>query len=66
MSLVSLTGLVKDTLSSNDHVVVCAYESQDLWIRLKLHMQCTEKHLDSMIELKVERNMAGSDFHKLG
>jgi hypothetical protein len=52
-------------LKANDHVVVCSLESQDLWIKFKLHMQCTKKFLDSGIELKVDRNMTGADFHKL-
>lgn len=60
-----LKGPVKDILKANDHIVVCEIDSADLWIKFKLHMESSSKHLDSEIELKVEKSMPGQSFHQL-
>ena len=52
-------GPVKDILKANDHIVVCEIDSADLWIKFKLHMESSSKHLDSEIELKVEKSLRG-------
>jgi hypothetical protein len=58
-----LKGPIKDCLKANEHIVVCEIDSADLWIKFKLHMESANRHLDSEIELKVEKNIKGHLFY---
>jgi len=63
VQMLPMKGVVKDRLRANDHVIVCALESSDMWLKFKLHMAWgLGKTLESEVELKIDRLMTGMNF----
>lgn len=63
MQFLPLKGIVKDSLRANDHVIVCAIDSADVWLKFRLHMAWgAGKTLESEVELKIDKLMTGMNF----
>lgn len=65
VALLPTIGLVKDVLKSNDHIVVCSLDADDLWVKFKLHMECPSNEIESELELKVDKSMSGLIFRQV-
>lgn len=58
---VPIEGRIKDHLKGNDHII-CDVDSLDIWVKFKFSLDSTNKSLESELELKVDKDMQGSNF----
>eukprot|EP00347_Sterkiella_histriomuscorum_P001523 403371706 len=59
--LVPIEGRIQDHLKPHDHIL-CDIESNDLWIKFNIQMDSFVTQIDVELELKVFRDMTGTQF----
>lgn len=55
-----IEGRIDDHLKNDDHVV-CDVDSLDIWLKLNISIDSSFKSLDSTVEIKVDKEVLGSD-----
>lgn len=53
-------GKVAEHLKASDHII-CDVTSLDLWIKFKLVIDSSDKSLESEFEMKIDKEMKGSE-----